>query len=185
MQGERRLAKGDGANPSGWRSWRVRRHLPGLLPTLCMWLMQGSSEDASSNPLSLGGGSNNLYFYPASGWCQCRWSMDLALSCKVYRVRSVQFFTMAGLCSATAVGESLEASEERPRAFFVLRVLLLCGVSLIVGTVFLVPRCSLGNLCALVLILFLGTLRYGTWSLSLDSQVELWRALLYRPSFFP
>lgn len=184
MPGERGLAKGDGANSSGWRSWRVRRHLQGLLPTLCMWLTQGSSEDASSNPLSLGGGSNNLYFYPASRWCQCCWSVDLALSCRVYRVRSVQLFTMAGICIATATGESLEASEGRPRASFVLRALLLCGVSLIVGTVFLVPRCSLGNLCALVLILFLGTLRYGAWSLALDSQVELWRALLYLPSFF-
>ena len=53
--------------------------------------------------------------------------------------------------------ESLEASEGRPIS--VLHLLLLCGASLIVGIVFLVPRCYLGNFCALVLVLFLEPLR--------------------------
>lgn len=59
-----------------------------------------------------------IFFFWASGSCQCYWSMDLTLSYKVFSVNLVQIFTHGWKLHCNSPDESLEASEGRPITWF-------------------------------------------------------------------
>lgn len=99
------------------------------------------------------GGSNHLCFHQGPRWCQCFWSMDLTLSCKV--LESLQYNSFSRLKSTSHSPAEWVIGSLCRETSGVLHSLLLWEMSPTVGTDFLVPRCYLGNFCALVLVLFL------------------------------
>lgn len=76
------MAKGDSNNVSGWRSGE----LEGIFH-VCISLLN-VHENLVRIPILIimsRGGSNNLHFHQAPRWCQSHWSVDLTLSCKVFK----------------------------------------------------------------------------------------------------